>query len=130
MKMFSKFSEEAYGLLRIVAGFLFSIHGFQKIFGFLSDPTMRPPVGSQVWFGDMIELVAGLLIFVGLLTHLAGFLASGEMAVAYVQFHWKFMFDNNFFPVVNHGELALVYAFLFLFIAAKGGGKWSVDNRK
>ncbi len=125
-----KYSEETYGLLRIVSGFLFSFHGAQKILGLLTDPSMRPPVGSQLWVGGIIELVCGLLILAGLRTTFAAFLASGQMAVAYFQFHWKFAFDSNFFPIVNHGELAVIYCFVFLFIAAKGGGKWSVDNSK
>jgi putative oxidoreductase len=130
MKKLSKYSEEAYGVLRIVAGLLFSFHGAQKILGILTDPAMMPPVGSQMWIGGIIELVGGLLIMLGFFTHYAAFIASGEMAVAYIQFHWKFVFNENFFPVVNHGEMAVIYCFLFLFIATKGGGKWSVDNRK
>jgi putative oxidoreductase len=125
---FSRYSEEAYSLLRIVAGFLFSFHGAQKILGLLTDSGMMPPVGSELWFGGLIELVCGLLILVGFLTPYVAFLASGEMAVAYFQFHWKFASGDNFFPIVNHGEMAVVYCFLFLFIAAKGGGKWSVDG--
>jgi putative oxidoreductase len=127
---FSKYSEEAYSLLRIVAGFLFSFHGAQKILGLLTDPSMMPPVGSELWFGGLIELVCGLLILAGFLTPYVAFLASGEMAVAYFQFHWKFASGDNFFPIVNHGEMAVVYCFLFLFIATKGGGKWSVDGSK
>ncbi len=125
---FSKCSEEAYSALRIVAGFLFACHGAQKILGLWSDPAMSFPVGSQMWLGGMLELCLGLLILIGLFTPFAAFLASGEMAVAYCQFHWKFLFDHNFFPIVNHGELAVVYSFLFLFIATRGGGKWSVDH--
>ncbi len=125
-----KYSEEAYGLLRIVSGFLFSFHGAQKILGLLADPNMRPPVGSEMWIGGIIELVCGLLILAGFRTTFAAFLASGQMAVAYFQFHWKFAFDNNFFPIVNHGELAVIYCFVFLLIATQGGGKWSVDNSK
>jgi putative oxidoreductase len=82
-----------------------------------------------VWFGGIIELVAGLLIAVGLFTRCAAIVASGTMAVAYVQFHWRFDFGSHFFPVVNKGELALVYSFLFLYIAFRGPGKWSVDAR-
>jgi putative oxidoreductase len=125
---FSKYSEEAYSLLRIMAGFLFSFHGAQKILGLLTEPSMMPPVGSELWFGGIIELVCGLMILAGFLTPVAAFLASGQMAVAYFQFHWKFASDNNFFPIINHGELAVIYCFLFLFIATKGGGKWSVDS--
>ncbi len=125
---FSKYSEIAYSLMRIVAGFLFSFHGAQKIFGLLTDPSMMPRIGSELWFGGLIELFCGLLIMAGFFTPMAAFLASGEMAVAYFQFHWKFASDNNFFPIINHGEMAVLYCFLFLFIATKGGGKCSVDG--
>jgi putative oxidoreductase len=121
-------SDIAYALLRIVAGLMFSFHGMQKLFGVLSQ--FKPPVGSQLWFGGIIELVCGLAIAAGLLTRWAALLASGTMAVAYVQFHWKLDFGGKFFPTVNQGELALLYAFLFLFIAARGGGPWSVDGRR
>ena len=119
-------TEAAYALLRIVAGILFAFHGFQKTLGVLSD--FRPPVGSQLWLGGLIELVAGLAIAVGFLTPWAAFLASGTMAVAYTQFHWKLALGAGFFPAVNKGELALLYAFLFLFVACKGAGAWSVDG--
>ena len=119
-------TEAAYALLRIVAGLLFAFHGFQKILGVLSD--FRPPVGSQLWLGGLIELVAGLAIAVGFLTPWAAFLASGTMAVAYTQFHWKLALGAGFFPAVNKGELALLYAFLFLFVACKGAGSWSLDG--
>jgi putative oxidoreductase len=115
-----------YAALRIVVGILFAFHGLQKIFGVLTE--QQPPVGSQLWFGGLIELVAGLMIAVGFLTVWAAFLSSGTMAVAYLQFHWKFAFDTSFFPVVNRGELALVYAFVFLFIACRGAGKAAIDR--
>ena len=121
-------TESAYALLRIVAGLMFSFHGFQKIFGVLSE--IRPPVGSQLWFGGMIELLGGLAIATGVLVPWAAFLASGEMAVAYVQFHWKLQGGPNFFPTINKGELALLYAFLFLFVACRGAGRWSVGGRR
>jgi putative oxidoreductase len=122
------FTETAYALLRIVAGSAFAFHGLQKVFGVLSEET--PPVGSQLWIGGVIELVAGLCIAFGFSTPLAAFLASGTMAVAYTQFHWKLDFGAGFFPAVNQGELALVYAFLFLFIACRGGGRWSLDRAR
>ena len=128
MNKLSNYSEEAYAVLRIVAGLLFSFHGAQKILGLLSDPTMMPPVGSEMWIGGIIELVGGLLIMLGLFTRCAAFITSGEMAVAYFQFHWRFVFNNNFFPIVNHGEMAVIYCFLFLYIFTKGGGKWSIDS--
>lgn len=113
-------AEAAYALLRVVAGLLFAFHGVQILFGIYVP--MRPPVGSQVWIGGVIELVTGLAIAAGFQTSWAAFLASGTMAVAYVQFHWKVRFDANFFPAVNQGEPALVNAVLFFFIACRGAG--------
>jgi putative oxidoreductase len=107
--------------LRVVTGLLFAFHGLQKVFGVLSET--QPPVGSQLWIGGVIELAAGLLIAAGVLTVWAAFLASGTMAVAYVQYHWKLDFGAGFFPGVNRGELAVVYAFVFLFIACREAGR-------
>jgi putative oxidoreductase len=114
--------------MRIVAGAMFSFHGFQKIFGILSN--LHPPVGSQLWFGGLIELICGLLIMVGFQTRWAAFLASGEMAVAYFQFHWKFQFGPEFFPTINKGELAVLYCYVFLFIACRGGVMWCLDKKE
>jgi putative oxidoreductase len=121
-------TEAAYALLRIVAGLMFAFHGMQKVLGILSE--FQPPPGSQLRVGGIIELVAGLAIAAGLFTSWAAFLASGTMAVAYTQFHWKLAFGAAFFPGVNKGELALLYSFLFLFIACRGGGAFSVDARR
>jgi len=126
MKRLAPYTDYAYAAMRIVAGFMFSFHGAQKILGFLS--TYQPDVGSQLWFGGIIELIGGLLIMVGFQTRWAAFIASGEMAVAYFQMHWKFQFDTNFFPAINKGELAVLYCFLFFFIATRGGGKWCLDK--
>ena len=101
--------------------------GLQKIFGVLSAHP-PPAMGSQVWFGGLIELACGFLVLAGALTRPAAFLASGTMAVAYLQFHWKFAIDAKFFPALNQGELALIYAFLFLYIACRGAGQVSFDN--
>lgn len=120
--------EPVYAVMRVVTGLLFFFHGAQKVFGVLRES--QPPVGSQLWIGGAIEVVAGLLIAVGLMTVFAAFLASGTMAVAYIQFHWKFALDSNFFPAVNNGELAVLYAFLFLYIACKGAGIASLDARR
>lgn len=119
--------EAAYTLLRVLAGLMFAFHGMQKLFGVLSD--MQPPVGSQLWIGGVIELVCGLAIAAGFLTSWAAFLASGTMAVAYIQFHWKLTFGSAFFPAINQGEPALLYCLLFFFIACRGGGRHSVDAR-
>jgi len=120
-------AEAAYTLLRIVAGLMFAFHGVQKLFGFLSDH--QPAVGSQIWIGGVIELVGGLAIALGLFTACAAFIASGTMAVAYAQFHWRFAGGDKFFPAINKGELALLYACLFLYIACRGAGPYSLDER-
>lgn len=127
MKWLEKHADIAYALMRIVSGFMFSFHGAQKILGVLSE--YHPPVGSQLWFGGLIELVAGIAIMLGFKTRVAAFLSSGEMAVAYCQFHWKFQTGATFFPAINKGELASLYSFVFLYIACRGGVKWSVDKR-
>jgi len=121
-KILAPHSERAYVLLRIITGLLLAFHGMQKVLGLLTE--QQPAVMSQLWIGGVIELACGLLTAAGLLTRWAAFLASGTMAVAYFQFHWKFQFGTSFFPAINKGELAVVYCFLFLFIACKGAGSW------
>ena len=113
-----KYEPQAYALLRIIAGAMFMFHGVQKIFGWLGHSM---PVGSQLWVGGLIELGCGALIALGLFTRYAALLASGTMAVAYIQFHWKLQFGAMFLPAVNQGEPALLYSLLFLYIACRGG---------
>jgi len=127
-KTLGRYTEHTYALLRMFSGLLFSFHGMQKVFGLLT--AQQPPVGSQIWCGGVIELVGGLAIAAGLFTSCAAFVASGTMAVAYIQFHWQFALDKSFFPVVNKGELAVVYAFLFLYIACRGAGPFSLDAKR
>ena len=119
-------SDAIYLSLRLVTGLLFTFHGLQKVAGVLTE--RQPPIGSQVWAGGVIEVVAGLAVAAGLFTSCAAFVASGTMAVAYIQFHWQLAFDKQFFPAINKGELAVLYAFLFLYIASQGGGRFSVDT--
>jgi len=126
MKQLAKYESQAYALMRIVAGFMFLFHGAQKVLGMLAE--MQPVIGSQLWIGGVIELVGGLAIMLGLRTRWAAFICSGEMAVAYFQFHWKFQMGPAFFPGVNKGELAVLYCFVFLLIACKGAGIWSLDT--
>ena len=122
----TRFAPGAYALLRIVSGLLFAFHGVQKIFGVLAE--QQPAVGTQIWIGGVLELVCGAAIALGLFASQAAFLASGMMAVAYFQFHWRFRFDSAFFPAINQGELAVVYCFLFLYIACKGSGYYSLGG--
>ena len=118
----------SYAALRIVAGFMFLFHGTQKLLGFPASKAM-PELWSQKWIGGVIELVAGALIMVGLLTRPAAFIASGTMAVAYIQFHWKGGFGADLLPIVNKGELAALYCFVFLLIWARGAGSISIDRQ-
>jgi putative oxidoreductase len=121
MNVLKKFEPTAYAALRIVFGFLFACHGVQKCFGVFGG---HRPDGVLGWTGAGIELVGGVLILVGLLTHLAAFVASGEMAVAYFMVHQP----RSFLPIKNGGELAVIYCFVALLIACRGAGKWGVDK--
>jgi len=126
MKLIEKYADHAYALLRIMAGLMFAFHGAQKLLGLFGQS--RPPLGSQLFFAGIIELFGGLAVMLGLRTRLAAFICSGEMAVAYFQAHWKFQIGSHFFPIVNQGELAVLYCFVFLFIATRGGVKWSLGK--
>jgi putative oxidoreductase len=108
-------------VLRIIAGLLFMEHGLAKHFGFPAPPPF--PVVGILLVAGAIEIVAGALIAIGLFTRTAAFIASGEMACAYFMFH----FPKSFFPIINQGELAILYCFIFLFIALEGAGPWSID---
>src|SRR5262245_26330386 len=121
-------SEAAFTLLRVVAGAMFAFHGVQKLFGVLAGTVPAP--FTQVWLGGVIELVGGTAITLGVFTRYAAFIASGTMAVAYLQFHWKGAFDSRFFPAVNKGELALLYSVVFLYVACRGAGRWSIDGQQ
>ena len=116
-----KYSEYAFALMRIVAGLLFALHGAQKLFGVLGGS--KVPLVSLYGAAGVIEFFGGLLIALGLLGCWAAFVASGEMAVAYFMGH----FPKGFWPLQNGGELAALYCFVFLYIAARGSGIWSVD---
>ena len=127
------FETISYVVLRIASGVLFTFHGMQKLIGVLStrptvSPHWPPDLQTQLWIGGLIELVGGIMIALGLLTRGAAFVASGTMAVAYIQFHWKGELGEKFFPVVNQGELALIYCFLFLFITFRGADAASIDR--
>jgi putative oxidoreductase len=113
----------AYALLRIVVGLLFAMHGSQKLLGWPGDG-QTVQLASLMGVAGIIELVGGLLIMVGFLTRIAAFLASGMMAVAYFMAHAP----QHALPIVNKGELAVVFCFVFLYIAAQGAGIWSIDN--
>jgi putative oxidoreductase len=117
-----KFSPQIYALLRIVAGLLFAQHGAQKLLGAFGGAPPELPAFIKFIAGP-IELVGGLLIAVGLFASFVAFVASGQMAVAYFMAHAP----RGLVPIQNGGELAVLYCFVFLYIAARGSGIWSVD---
>lgn len=122
-----RWSEWVLTLLRIVVGFLFFCHGAQKMLGWFAEPGAAftaPAFPAMMWFGGMLELVGGALIALGFLTRPVAFLLSGEMAVAYFMAHAP----HGLIPLVNHGELAVLYCFVFLFLAAHGGGPYAIDG--
>jgi len=123
MRWLQRFEEPIYALLRIIAGFLFACHGAQKILGFPGGHGggHLPPL---MLVGGWIELAGGALILLGLFGAIAAFIASGEMAVAYFMVHAP----GGFWPILNKGELAVLYCFIFLYIAAHGSGRFSVDG--
>ena len=124
MNSLNRFADPVYCILRLFVGLLFACHGAQKVLGWFPKPGQAAsPPDMLMTVGGWIELICGLLIAIGLLTRVSAFLASGMMAVAYFMAHAK----GGFFPIVNRGELAVVYTWLFLFIVFYGPGRWSVD---
>lgn len=120
MGFLARFVEPIYAVLRIVSGFLFALHGAQKIFGVLGGTKAEAPLYMAAGW---IELAGGALIALGAFVPIVAFVCSGEMAVAYFIAH----LPRGFWPLENGGELAALYCFLFLFMAARGAGVWSVD---
>jgi putative oxidoreductase len=108
--------------MRIVLGFLFFCHGIQKLFGFFGG--RRVPVASLLGAAGLIETILGALIILGLVTSIAAFVAAGEMAVAYFKAHAP----RGTWPIENGGELAVALCFVFLYVAARGGGRFSIDS--
>jgi putative oxidoreductase len=123
MKFLDDYQEHAYALLRIMSGLLFLGHGVQKFFNF---PVAFPwPLSAMTTAAGAIELIGGTLIVLGLFTRPAAFLCSGMCAVGY----WLSHGTKGLFPIANGGELIVLYCFIFLFVAARGAGIWSLDNR-
>lgn len=121
----SRLGDPIYGGLRLVAGLLFACHGAQKVLGWFLPPDRSPqPLDLLPRVAGWIEVLCGLLIAVGFVTRPAAFLASGTMAVAYFMVHA----NGGLLPIVNHGELAVLYCWLFLFIFFHGPGKLSIDG--
>ncbi len=112
-------------LLRIVSALIFIEHGAQKLLGFPEPPTNGfPQFLTLFWWQGAIELVGGIALLAGLYTRLVAFILSGDMAVAYFMVHAP----KSFWPALNGGDAAILYCFVFLFIAVAGGGAWSFDR--
>ena len=122
MNVLNRFADPVYCITRLIIGLMYAEHGAQKILGFPPGGHGMPP-GTLGPISAWIELICGLLIAFGLLTRLAGFIASGEMAVAYFMVHAP----GNFFPIVNQGERAVFYCWFFFFAIFYGAGRWSID---
>jgi putative oxidoreductase len=121
-RVLGKFEPQIYAVMRMVVGLLFAFHGAQKILGMFGGPQV--PMMEQMWFAGIIELVGGLLVAIGLFTGFAAFICSGEMAAAYFMAHAP----KGPLPILNAGELAALYCFVFLYIAARGAGSWGIDR--
>jgi putative oxidoreductase len=121
----SRWQPQLLALLRIVTGLLFLEHGTQKFFAF---PVPFPvhPLPPLLMAAGVIECLAGVLVTLGLFTRLAAFIAAGEMAIGY----WMMHFPVSFWPAVNKGEAAILYCFIFLYLAAAGAGAWSIDSAR
>ncbi len=120
----SRYSTYIYAILRIVTGFLFAAHGSQKLFGYPASASGGGELSALMAVGGVIELVGGFLIMIGFFTGFAAFISSGTMAVAYFMFHQP----KGALPIMNGGDAAVLYCFIFLYIASRGSGVWSVDS--
>ncbi|MGO4573022.1 DoxX family protein [Microvirga sp. 2TAF3] len=111
-------------ILRIIAALIFMAHGTQKLLGFPASPNPAPAMFSMMWLAGALEIVGGVLLTLGLFTRPVAFILSGQMAVAY----WMAHAPRSPFPVLNGGDAAILYCFVFLYLVAAGGGLWSLDN--
>jgi putative oxidoreductase len=121
----SRWQPQLLAVLRIVTALLFLEHGMMKLFHFPA-PQMPGPLPPLLMVAATLELVLGILITIGLFTRLAAFVASGEMAVAYFMGH----FPKSFWPGINMGDAAILFCFVFLYLAAAGPGAWSIDGMR
>ena len=122
----ASWSPRMLSVLRIMTGLLFLEHGTQKLFAFPPPANPGPALFSLLGFQGIIELVGGILIGIGLFTRSVAFILAGDMAVAYFMRHAP----ANFFPLVNRGQLAILFCFVFLYLFVAGGGAWSVDQHR
>jgi putative oxidoreductase len=124
LERLEKYLPEMLSILRILAGLLFLEHGSAKLLGFPMSPSPQPAMMTLLWIQGAIELVGGLLIAVGFLTRPVAFILAGDMAVAYFTTH----LPKSLFPLLNQGDLAILYCFIFLLFFVAGAGRWSIDR--
>lgn len=124
MERVSKYTPELLSILRIVIGLMFLEHGTSKLFGFPHGAMAQPAMGSLFWFQGIIELVGGALFAVGFLTRPVAFILAGDMAVAYFMAHAS----KGIYPMLNGGDAAILYCFVFLIYFVAGPGRWAADG--
>jgi putative oxidoreductase len=122
----SRWQPQLLALLRIVTALLFLEHATQKFFAFPAPFPMPGPLPPLLIAAGAVELITGVLVTIGLFTRIVAFLAAGEMAIGYFMMH----FPQSFWPAINKGEAAILFCFVFLYIAAAGPGAWSVDGTR
>jgi putative oxidoreductase len=120
----SKYSSEVLSIARIVIGLLFLEHGTSKLFDFPHGTMAQPTMGSLIWFQGIIELVGGVLFILGFQTRIIAFILAGDMAVAYFMAHAP----KGIYPMLNGGDAAILYCFVFLIYFVTGPGRWSADG--
>jgi putative oxidoreductase len=125
MNRVEKYTPEALSIVRLVIGLLFLEHGTAKLLGFPAPPSGLPALMTLSWLQGLLELAGGTLITIGLFTRPTAFILSGNMAVAYFMAHAP----KSFFPMLNGGDGAILYCFVFLLLFFAGPGRWSVDNQ-
>jgi putative oxidoreductase len=126
MDRVSKYWPETLSILRIVIGLLFIEHGTSKLFGFPQSPMGMPAMGTLFWFQGVIELVGGVLFTIGLFTRPVAFILAGDMAAAYFMAHAP----KAFFPMLNGGDAAILFCFVFLIYFVAGPGRWAIGAEK
>jgi putative oxidoreductase len=126
MGFLNRYSPQILGVLRIVVGLLFLEHGMAKLLHFPVVPMFaNGPLSPMLLASGIVELAGGALVALGLFSRVAAFICSGQMAVAYFMVH----FPQGFYPILNGGELAIVYCFTFLYLAAAGPGAFAINDK-